>query len=597
MTENNLATLIRARTAQYGDRTALRHKQDGRWLDTSWRERGRQIDAAACSLLALAVGEGENVAIFSPNRPEWSVADYAVISVRAVSVPIHATDTARQAKYILDETQARLVFVGSQAHYDRVIELWSESAYLERVIVFDPAVDLRGEARSLRWEAFMTQGAADPALQKELSERLARIVPSDLATIIYTSGTTGEPKGVMLDHANFSAAFRAHDARLDVSEADVSMCFLPLSHVFERTWSFYCVHRGLTIAMADHPANIVPCLQEARPTVMCAVPRFYEKIFGTVFDKLERAPRHRKWLFRQALAVGGRVAALRREGRPVPVALRLRHAVAQRLVLKKLQAICGGRIRFFPCAGAPLSRHIEEFFHAAGLHVTMGYGLTETTATVSCHDRTGFIPGTVGRPIDGVEVRIGEGGEIQVRGETVMRGYYKKPAATAEVTTEDGWFRTGDAGTFEDGILTITERIKDLMKTSCGKYVAPQLIETTLGNDHYIEQVSVIGDLRKYVTALVVPAFEALEDWARTHGVAFGSREELVAKPEIHSFYEKRIAQRQKDLADHEKVKRFRLLPQAFSQEAGEITASLKLRRKFILEKYRTIIDSLYAVE
>lgn len=596
MPEPNLAKMIRARTERYGDRTALRYKQDGRWSEVSWQERGRRIDEAACALLALGVKEGENVAIFSPNRAEWSEADYAILSVRAVSVPIHATDTARQAKYILDETQTRVVFVGSQAHYDRVLELWPESSFLERVVVFDPSVELRGEARSLPWDAFVALGQGS-ALRKELSERLERIAPSDLATIIYTSGTTGEPKGVMLDHANFTAAFVAHDSRLDVSEDDVSMCFLPLSHVFERTWSFYCVHRGLTIAMADHPANIVTCLQEARPTVMCAVPRFYEKIHGTVFDKLERAPRHRKWMFRRALAVGARVATLRREGRPVPAGLRLAHAVAQKLVLKKLQAICGGRIRFFPCAGAPLSRHIEEFFQAAGLHVVMGYGLTETTATVSCHDRTGFIPGTVGRPIDGVEVRIGEGGEIQVRGETVMRGYYRKPAATAEVTTGDGWFRTGDAGTFEDGILTITERIKDLMKTSCGKYVAPQLIETTLGNDHYIEQVSVIGDLRKYVTALVVPAFEALEDWARTHGVAFGSREELVAKPEIHSFYEKRIAQRQQDLADHEKVKRFRLLPHAFSQEAGEITASLKLRRKFILEKYRTIIDSLYAVE
>ncbi len=597
MLETNLAKMIRARTARYGDRTALRYKQDDRWSEMTWRERGRMVDATACALLALGVGDGENVAIYSPNRPQWSVADYAIMSVRAVSVPIHATDTARQAKYILDETQTRVAFVGAQAHYDRVLELWPESSYLERVIVFDPAVDLRSEARSVRWDEFLASGAGDPAFSRELALRQERIVPSDLATIIYTSGTTGEPKGVMLDHANFTAAFVAHDARLDVSEDDVSMCFLPLSHVFERTWSFYCVHRGLTIAMADHPANIVPCLQEARPTVMCAVPRFYEKIYGTVFDKLERAPRHRRWMFRRALAVGARVATSRREGRPVPAGLRLAHAVAQRLVLKKIQAICGGRIRFFPCAGAPLSRHIEEFFQAAGLHVVMGYGLTETTATVSCHDRTGFVPGTVGRPIDGVEVRIGEGGEIQVRGETVMRGYYKKPTATAEVTTEDGWFRTGDAGTFEDGILTITERIKDLMKTSCGKYVAPQLIETTLGNDHYIEQVSVIGDLRKYVTALVVPAFEALEAWAKDHGVAFGSREELVAKPEIHSFYEKRISERQKDLADHEKVKRFRLLPQSFSQEAGEITASLKLRRKFILEKYRTIIDSLYAVE
>ena len=596
MRETNLASMIHERAAKYSDRTAVRHKDGGAWIDTAWLDFGERIDRAAGALLTLGVEELENVCVFAPNRPEWSVVDYAILSVRAVSVPIHATNTARQAKYILDETEARVVFTGSQAHYDRVLEFLPEARFLRHVIVFDPTVDLKGEPRSMHYSDFMARGLG-PELPAKVRARMERIEASDLATIIYTSGTTGEPKGVMLPHSNFMVAFDAHDTRLAVTEADVSMCFLPLSHVFERTWSFYCANRGLTIVFPDHPANIVPCMQQAKPTVMCAVPRFYEKIYGTILEKLEHAPKYRKWLFRWSMAAGDRAFRLRKEQRDLPLLPGLRHALARKLVLKKLQSITGGRIRMFPCAGAPLSQHIEEFFHAAGLNVVMGYGLTETTATVSCHEKYHFRPGSVGKPIDGVEVRIGEGGEIQVRGATVMRGYYRKPVATAEVMTDDGWFRTGDAGTYEDGILTITDRIKDLMKTSCGKYIAPQLIETTLGNDHFIEQVSAIGDLRKYVTALVVPAFDALEAFAREHKISFSSHEELIARPEIVKFYEDRIAHQQKDLADHEKVKRFRLLPHAFSQETGEITATLKLRRKFIVEKYRTIIDALYAVD
>ena len=596
MRETNLASMIHERVARYGDRTAVRYKDGGAWKDTSWLELGERIDRAAGALLALGVGELENVCLFAPNRPEWSVVDYAILSVRAVCVPIHATNTARQAKYILDETEARVVFVGSQAHYDCVLEFLPESRFLEHVIVFDPSANLKSEPRSAYYSDFMTRGQSLELFAK-VRARTERIMPADLATIIYTSGTTGEPKGVMLPHANFMTTFVAHDTRLAINDTDVSMCFLPLSHVFERTWAFYCADRGLTIVFPDHPANIVACMQQTQPTVMCAVPRFYEKIYGTILHKVEHAPWYRKLLFRWSMAAGARASRLRREQRDLPLLPGIRHALARRLVLKKLQLITGGRIRLFPCAGAPLSQHIEEFFQAAGLNVVMGYGLTETTATVSCHETFHFRPGTVGTPIDGVEVRIGDGGEIQVRGAIVMTGYYKKPAATAEVMTTDGWFRTGDAGIFEDGIITITDRIKDLMKTSCGKYVAPQLIETTLGNDHFIEQLAVIGDLRKYVTALIVPAFEALEAFAREHKISFGSREELIALPEILKFFEDRIAVQQKDLADHEKVKRFRLLPHPFSQESGEITPTLKLRRKFIVEKYRTLIDALYAVE
>jgi long-chain acyl-CoA synthetase len=350
----------------------------------------------------------------------------------------------------------------------------------------------------------------------------------------------------------------------------------------------------MRVAYCDDTAKIIECLQQIRPTIMCAVPRFYEKIYGTVFEKLESASPLKKRLFLWAIGVGEQAFLLKKERRPLPPGLALRHKLAEALVLRKIQGAVGGRIRFFPCAGAPLSPRIEVFFHSAGITIAYGYGLTETTATVTCHEPFHFRPGTVGKPIAGVQIRIGEQGEIQVKGETVTRGYYKKPAATAEAFTADGWFRTGDVGVIEEGYLTITDRIKDMMKTSGGKYIAPQLIETLIGNDHYVDQVSVIGDLRPYVTALIVPAFLPLEEYARQKGIAFSSPEELIAQPQILEFYAQRIAENTGELAPHETVKRFRLIPRPFTQEAGEMTPTMKLRRRVIHEKYRGVIDDMY---
>jgi long-chain acyl-CoA synthetase len=338
----------------------------------------------------------------------------------------------------------------------------------------------------------------------------------------------------------------------------------------------------------------VEYLQQSRPTIMCAVPRFYEKIYATVFEKLESAPPLKKQLFLWAIGVGWEAFLCKNGKEPLPLWLKIRHKIAEALVLKKIQAAVGGRIRFFPCAGAPLSKKIEEFFHAAGIRITYGYGLTETCATVTCHEQFHLRPGTVGKPIQGVEIRIGEDGEIQVKGETVMTGYYKKPAATAEAFTADGWFRTGDVGVIEEGYLSITDRIKDLMKTSGGKYIAPQLVETLVGNDYYVDQVSIIGDLRPYVTALIVPAFEPLEEYARKNGIPFSSPEELVQNPEIVKLYEKRIQENTKELARYETVKKFQLLSHPFTQESGEMTPTMKLKRKAISEKYRDLIEEMY---
>jgi long-chain acyl-CoA synthetase len=589
----HLATQLLATIEKYGQRTAIQYRQGGVWRDISWDSFGEQIRACATALLALGVQEGERVAIFSQNRPEWTIADYAILALRGVSVPIYATNTAKQAQYIIDEAQIGIVFAGSQEQYDKILALDGGRPRLRRIVVLDEELDLAGRGEAVHFHDFLAEGRRAGG-DDQLASRLAAAATDDLATLIYTSGTTGEPKGVMLHHSNFRRAFASHEERLAVSDKDVSLCFLPLSHVFERTWTFFALSQGMRVAYCDDTAKVIECLQQIRPTIMCAVPRFYEKIYGTVFEKLESASPLKKRLFLWAIGVGEEAFLLRNEELPLPSGLALRHRLAEALVLRKIQGAVGGRIRFFPCAGAPLSPRIELFFHSAGIRIAYGYGLTETTATVTCHEQFHFRPGTVGRPIAGVRIRIGEQGEIQVKGETVTQGYYKKPAATAEAFTADGWFRTGDVGVIEEGYLTITDRIKDLMKTSGGKYIAPQLVETLIGNDHYVDQVSVVGDLRPYVTALIVPAFLPLEEYARQQGIPFSTPEQLIAHPRILEFYTRRITENTRELAPHEMVKRFRLLPRPFTQEAGEMTPTMKLKRRVVHEKYREIIDGMY---
>jgi long-chain acyl-CoA synthetase len=593
MTPFHLATALFERIGKYGDRTAIRHRRNGAWQDLSWNGMGEQIRAAAKGLLAMGVKEGEMVGIFSQNCPEWTIADYAILCLRGVSVPIYATNTPKQAEYIVDEAEIGIVFAGGREQYDKVLAVHDGRPLLRRIIVFDEGVDLAGVPNAVHFRDFLEEGRKTGG-DAEIDERLKRASLDDLATLIYTSGTTGEPKGVMLHHSNFYHSFIAHEKRLEVSDKDVSLCFLPLSHVFERTWTFFALHEGMTNNYCDDTSKIVEYLQQVKPTIMCAVPRFYEKIYATVFEKLESAPPLKRKLFLWALDVGEQAFLLRKEEKPIPRILQIKHKIAETLVLKKIQEAVGGRIRFFPCAGAPLSKRIEEFFHAAGITIAYGYGLTETCATVTCHEKAHFRPGTVGKPIYGVEVRIGENGEIQVKGETVTKGYYKKPEATAEAFTADGWFRTGDVGVIEDGYLSITDRIKDLMKTSGGKYIAPQLIETLVGNDYFVDQVTIIGDLRQYVTALIVPAFDPLEEYAKKNNIAFASREELIERPEIVQFYEKRIRENTKELARYETIRRFRLLPHPFTQEGGEITPTMKLKRKVITRKYQDVIEKMY---
>ena len=593
-TENNLAIPILEQTRKYGDKVAMRCKRDGVWREITWNALGKQLNAAARALLELGLNEGEMISIFSPNMPECTIADVASLSIRGVPVYIYPTNPAKTAEYIVNDSESRLIFVGSQDQYDKVISFISASSCLKKIIAFRKEINLNAHPMAMHFDAFLDMGR-NSSKGPEISSRLERASQDDLLTLIYTSGTTGEPKGVMLTHSNMFHSAASHDIRLiDPNDRDVSLCFLPLSHVFERAWTYYVLHRGMTNNYLEDPKTIIEAIKEVKPTIMCAVPRFYEKIYATVFHRLESASPLKKRLFEWAIDIGARRNNCIKDEQPVPFLLEAMYRIADALVLKKIRDIVGGRIKFFPCAGAPLSQNIEEFFYATGVFICYGYGLSETTATVTCHEPGHFKFGLVGKPMPGVQVKISGNGEILVKGGTVMKGYYKKPAETEEVF-EDGWFKTGDAGEFDDnGELRITDRIKDLMKTSSGKYVAPQYLESVIGSDHFIEQIAVIGDNRKFVSALIVPAFEVLQEYAQTHQILWTCREDLIQHPSVIELFRRRIESRSNDLAGYEKIIRFTLMPNEFSISGGEITPTMKIKRKNVINKYQSIIEDMY---
>jgi long-chain acyl-CoA synthetase len=592
--EANLAVPILEQTRKYGSKVAMRCKRDGSWQEITWRELGEQITAAARALLELGLNEGEMIGIFSPNMPECTIADIASLSIRGVPVYIYPTSPAKTAEYIVNDSESGMIFVGTQDQYDKVISFISGSSCLKKIIAFRKEIHLNHHPMAMYFDAFLDLGRGSSS-GSEISRRLERAEKDDLLTLIYTSGTTGEPKGVMLTHSNMFHSWVSHDIRLpDPNERDVSLCFLPLSHIFERAWTYYVLYRGMTNNYLEDPKTIIEAIQEVKPTIMCAVPRFYEKIYATVHHRLETASAMKKRLFEWALGIGARRNNCIKDGMPVPLFLEARYRIADALVLKKIRDIVGGRIKFFPCAGAPLAKNIEAFFYATGIFICYGYGLSETTATVTCHEPRHFKFGLVGKPMPGVQVRISGNGEILVKGGTVMKGYYKKPAET-EAVFENGWFKTGDAGEFDDnGELRITDRIKDLMKTSGGKYIAPQYIESVIGSDHFIEQIAVVGDNRRYVSALIVPAFEVLQEYARTHEIQWTCREDLIQHPLIIELFRRRIASRSNDLAGYEKIIRFTLMPSEFSIAGGEMTPTLKIKRKHVVNKYQGIIEDMY---
>ncbi len=597
MSINQIGLEIREKVEKYKQKNAIYYKEliGNTWVGISWNSLGKQTKNLSKSLLNFGITEQQNVAIFAENMAEWIIADIAIMSIRAVTVPIYSTSSKNEAEYIVKDAEISVIFVGGQEEYNKAFEIAKSNQYLKLIIALNSTIEIQKDKNSIYLVDFVNV-EFPKSLETELQKRYFEADSADLASIIYTSGTTGEPKGVMLDHSNFMESLKAHDFELVVSEKDSSLSFLPLSHIYERSWVFFCLHRGIEVYFNQNPKLIAEVLKEVKPTVMCTVPRIFEKIYSAIQDKRKEASPTKVKMISWALGIGNKYNNnYKRLEKKVPFGLKLKYKVADKLVLSKLRDVFGGRIKFMPCGGAPLAADMVSYFHSFGLNVKCGYGLTETTATVSLFGDTNFEFNSAGKTIEGSQIKIGDNNEILVKGPGVMQGYYKKPEATANVF-KDGWFCTGDAGKIdENGNLIITDRIKDLMKTSGGKYIAPQKLETALINDAFIEQIAVIGDQQKYVTALAVPSFENLKKYALEHKITFKDIEELINNNQIKDMFEKRFEELQKEFSMFEKIKKFTLLPKEFSIETGEITATLKLKRKVIQQKYKELIDKMYA--
>ena len=543
----HFAELIHRQAEKYGNRTALKHRDNatGKWLKISWREFSDKVMLTAKAMAEFGIKVQENIGVYSQNMPQCLYTDFGAYGNRVVSIPMYATNSPGQIEYIINDAKIRTLFVGEQLQYNNAFKVQKDSKYLERLVVFDPAVKMNPEDKtSIYFDDFLRLGDNAHA-ESTVKIRMTEAVPEDLATIIYTSGTTGESKGVMLPHSCYLEAMRIHDVRLPlVTDKDLSMSFLPMTHIFEKAWCYYCLHKGVTIAINQDPKMIQKTLPEVHPTLMCNVPRFWEKVYAGVHEKINSASPAMKKIFLDAIETGRKYnLEYKNKGIPAPCSLKLKFQFYNKTVFTLLKKVLGiERGRFFPVAGAPLSDTINEFLQSVNIPIAYGYGLSETTATVCFYPEIGFQFGSIGEVMPGVQVKIDPGNnEILVKGKTVMSGYYNKPEETKKAFTEDGFFRTGDAGRLEGNTLFFTERIKDLYKTSNGKYIAPQAIEMVMSGDNYIEQIAVIGDQRKFVSALIVPAYPLLEKYAGEKGISFESREELVKNKDIIRFIEARV--------------------------------------------------------
>jgi len=572
----------------------LRVKRDGAWRSISSDEFRQAVEELSLGLRSLGVEKGGCVAILSENRPEWTIADLATLTAAAIVAPIYATLTPAQVLYILNDCRASVVFVSNETQVRKILEIRGQATSLTHVVLMD---DTRLDG-TLTFAEVRDKGR--PLLEKEkdaVRKRAAEAKPDDLATLIYTSGTTGDPKGVMLTHSNLvSNVLAARKVFAAMGPEDVCLSFLPLCHVFERMAGYYLMlNVGATIAYAESVEKVPENMAEVQPTLMCSVPRLYEKMYARVNDKVANDPPARQRIFRWAMSVGREVFKDRVERRSPGLLLRLKFAVADALVFSKIKARTGGRLKLFVSGGAPLAREIAEFFGAAGLTILEGYGLTETSPVITVNRVERLKPGSVGLPLEGVEVRIAADGEILTRGPHVMKGYYNKPEATAEAIDKDGWFHTGDVGVIDsDGFLIITDRKKDILVTSGGKNIAPQPIENRLKTNKFFTEVVMVGNKRSYPSALIVPNFDSLEKWAKEKGVGFASREELVDKPEVAEHFKRLINEMSVDFAQFERIKKVAVLPREFTIEAGELTPTLKVKRRVIEQKYKDEIDRLY---
>lgn len=598
MTYHHLSVMVHRQAEKYGDKVALKYRdyETAQWMPITWNEFSRKVRQTANALVELGVEEQRNIGIFSQNKPECLFADFGSFANRLVTIPLYATSSPAQAQYIINDAQIRFLFVGEQFQYDAAFSVFGFCQSLQKLIIFDRSVVLDPrDTTSIYFDDFLELGKDFPH-NDIVEERMANASDDDLANILYTSGTTGEPKGVMLHHFNYREALRIHDIRLPyMTDKDISMNFLPLTHVFEKAWCYLCIHKGVQICINLRPVDIQTTIKEVRPTLMCSVPRFWEKVYAGVQEKIAQETGIRKAMMLDAIKVGKihNIDYLR-VGKTPPLMLHLKYKFYEKTIyalLKKTIGIENGN--FFPTAGAAVSDEICEFVHSVGINMVVGYGLTESTATVSCFLNEGFEIGSVGTVMPDVEVKIGENDEILLRGKTITTGYYKKPEATAAID-KDGWFHTGDAGYLKGGHLYLTERIKDLFKTSNGKYISPQALETKLAIDRYIDQIAIIADQRKFVSALIVPVYGLVKEYAKEKGLEYKEMADLLEHPKVQALFRARIETLQQQFANYEQVKRFTLLPEPFSMERGELTNTLKLKRPVVSKNFKEQIDKMY---
>ena len=596
---SHLSVLVHDQARHLGDREALIYRDFGskEWKSYSWNQFSDKVKQVSNAMLNLGIKVQENVGIFSQNSVQYLYCDFGAWGIRAVTIPFYATSSEQQIQFMVNDAKIRFLFVGEQEQYDKARRVFTTCSTLERIIIFDRGVRISThDPNAMYFDDFLKLGENLPR-QTEVESLQQQASMDDIANILYTSGTTGDSKGVILTMGQYHAAFEANHKCVPVGEDDRVLNFLPFTHIFEKGWKILCITEGARLIVNTYPLEVQQTMLETHPTCMSSVPRFWEKVYMGVMEKIEASSAVQRKVFHHALVVGRKhnIDYLSKGKRP-PMALHLEYEMINKTIFSLVRKELGlQNAHFFPTAGATVNPVVEEFVHSIGINMVVGYGLTESLATVSCnHLGEPFTVGGVGIPIEGISIKISEEGEVLLKGPTITRGYYNRDDLTKAAFTEDGYFRTGDSGYLKNGELFLKERIKDLFKTSNGKYIAPQMIESKLLVDKYIDQVSIIADQRKFVSALIIPVYSLLEEYAREHGIPFQNREELCANEQINQMMKERIDTLQQQLAHYEQVKRFTLLPHHFSMERGELTNTLKIKRRVLNENYKKEIDKMY---
>lgn len=598
--------MVSQRGTKYPEKPCISYKnmQTGAWETETWGQMKDRVDALAKAYISLGLKPQDKIGIFAQNMREIVEADFAIHSAKMVAVPMYATSASEYIEYIVNDGKIEAIFVGEQYQFDQVAMFFGKNQYLKHVIAIDPKIDTKGIEGVIRFNDFIKLGQNDAKIDEELKTRRENLCDDDLAILIYTSGTTGEPKGVMLTYENAETAVRLNSERMpNVCEGVTSLAFLPFSHIFERGWFYLCMSQMVHVYVNQNPKEILQTLKEVHPNMMCAVPRFWEKVYDGVHEKIDSFPSLLRKLTYHSLEIGKEYnIGCRMVGKEASLLLRLRYKFYEKTLFNVLRKAIGiDKGTFFPCAGSQTSEKVNIFMHSVGINLVVGYGLTETFATVSCypHDNRNYNLKTVGDILPDIEAKVGEDRELLLKGKTITKGYYNKPEANKNAFTEDGFFRTGDAVELLDGPngtkqIVMIERIKELFKTSNGKYIAPQMLEMALEGDPYIEQSAVIADLRKYVTALIFPNYSKLEAYAKDNGIAYSSRADLIANEKVQAFYTELVAKTMEGKAAYEQVKYFTLLEHGFSPDNGELTLTLKLKRKVINQHYAEAIEKMY---